>query len=42
MRGCAGLPEGDGDRAGVLVMVPARPQMMVWRVMAPYSSSSRR
>ena len=28
--------------AGVQVIVPARPRMMVWRVMARYSSSSRR
>src|ERR1035441_7650144 len=52
--GGAGLLEVDGDRgggggggggpaaAGVKVMVPARPRMMLWRVVARYSSSSRR
>jgi hypothetical protein len=38
----AGLLEGEVIVAGVKVMVPARPRMMVWRVMARYSSSSCR
>ena len=40
--GLGGLGEGDDDRAGANVMRPAVPRMMVSRVMARYSSSSRR
>jgi hypothetical protein len=40
--GGAGLFGLDGDHGGVKVMVPARPRMIVWRMVARYSSSSRR
>jgi len=42
MRGVAGRWRVTVIAAGAYVMVPARPRMMVSRVMARYSSSSRR
>ena len=40
--GLGGPGEGDGDRFGAKTMIPAVPRMMVSRVIARYSSSSRR
>ena len=42
MRGARGCSRVTVIAAGVKVMVLARPRMMLWRVMARYSSSSRR